>query len=477
MADNGKDPNIKVNIDGDITGLKKAAGDAKPVLDGLGKDAKAAGDAGAESAGKIDLMSLATSRMGVAIGGAATMITGYVASQAALIAQHIELASTTQDLTQRYGISAEELSSMSIGMVTGSTNAQQLGQGMKFLSGKMLEANSGNKEAVGLFRALGVEWADSEGRLKPLNVMIEEISSRFELMNDGAGKNALAVKTLGRAGEELIPYLNQGGDALREMRKEAEALGLVISTKTAKDANDFANNLKVLKMGAGGLAREMAGPLVEALADVTDAIRRARKEGDGWFVSAIKGARELAIALATVKPKDELAQLKTMEEQQRAYVKRLESAMRDGTMSLDDKTLTPYQRAQAQRKLLNASDLHQAAVQNLGDNIARQGQIGNYFEAIDTTKAKTDAPNPKPQVVRTVSTGGRAAPVDREAQNAIQQLTERLAVLNGEKTETEKLDRMLERSTKGWSEALIAQARRIAGEFDQREQLNAETEL
>ncbi len=473
MADTGKDPNVRVNIDGDITGLKRAASDAKPVAKEIANDLDAAGKAANDATSHFSLSELAVSRLGLAFGGAGTAIAGYLAGQSALVVKHIELAAATADLTQKYGMTAEELSSLSVGMVTGSTNAEQLGQGMKFLSTQMLQANSGNKEAQRTFNSLGLEWADGTGKLKPLNQMLEEIASRFEGMEDGAGKNALAAKLLGRSvGEQLIPYLNQGGDALKSLRQEAESLGLVISTKTAKDANDLSNNWKILKMGAGELAREITGPLVSALADITGAMRDARKEGDGWISTLLRGAREAVITLATVKPEAELAQLKVLEAQQIAHINKIEQGMAGNAQASDDKTKTPYQRLRAQQEAARAAAARDTALADLQANYKRQGEIEDYLYATDTSKPKGAAPNldEKP------GKEGRAA-ADNEAENTIKRLAEQYAVLNGEKSETEKLDRLLLETKKAWTPELAAEAYLIAGEIDEKKQLNKEADV
>lgn len=441
MADSPKDANVRVNIEGDISGLKTATGQAKPMLQDLGKD--------------VDLIK-------IAFGGVAAAAASYVGLQATMLVQHVNLAAATADLTQKYGVSAEELSSMSVGMVTGSTNAETLGQGMKFLSGRMLEANAGNKEAIRIFDALGIEWADSTGKLKPLNTMIEEVATRFAGMEDGAGKVGLASKLLGsRVGEQLIPYLNQGGDALRELRREAESLGLVISTQTAKDANDLSNNWKVLKLGAGELAREITGPLIRALVEVSRAMRDARKEGDGWFTSTIKGLREAAIQATTMEPRARLEKLKE-DEKKLIETLRAREAMGDG------KIAPKFQQ-----------EMTSSIRKGLIENYRRQAEIEDFLYATETSSPPpTAAPDLSGKDGKTGKTGRPPrAPVDHEAENSIRRLSEQLAVLNGEKSETEKLDRLLLVTKKQWTPLQEEEAYLIAGEIDEKKKLNKEAEV
>ena len=51
---------------------------------------------------------------------------------------------------------------------------------------------------------------DGPQQLPDVNATLLQIADRFAGMADGAEKNALAIKLLGRSGTELIPFLNRG---------------------------------------------------------------------------------------------------------------------------------------------------------------------------------------------------------------------------------------------------------------------------
>lgn len=102
---------------------------------------------------------------------------------------------------------------------------ESLSTGMKFLSRNMVEASEGGNTAARYFSAMGISVKDATGQLKPLDIIMREIASKFSSWEDGPRKIALAMAIFGRSGQEMIPILNQGAAGLSAMGREFERLG------------------------------------------------------------------------------------------------------------------------------------------------------------------------------------------------------------------------------------------------------------
>ena len=161
----------------------------------------------------------------------------------------IEAQDNMGKMAQKVGLSVEELSSYSHAAKLADVDMETLGTGIGILSRNMLAAAQGSKEQRKQFAAMHIEYRNADKTLRATGSVLEDLADRFAGMPDGAAKTARAMQLLGRSGKELIPLLNAGGEGLRQMRDEAEKLGLVISNDTAKSAENFNDNLTRLKAG------------------------------------------------------------------------------------------------------------------------------------------------------------------------------------------------------------------------------------
>ena len=198
----------------------------------------------------------------------------------------IDGADQLNKLSQKTGIAVEALSELKYAGSLADVSIESIALGVKKLSSNMFEAASGSKEAADAFGLLGVAFKNGDGSLRDSDKVLADVAERFAGLVDGPEKSALAVKIFGKAGADLIPMLNMGRDGLEAMKLEAKQLGVVISTETAKAAEEFNDNLTRMNAIASASARDIAGALLPTMVDLTDAFVQARKEGGGFTLIA-----------------------------------------------------------------------------------------------------------------------------------------------------------------------------------------------
>jgi len=147
----------------------------------------------------------------------------------------------------------------------------QLADGLKFLNRNTVEAASGTGPAAEAFRALGVSVREGNGELKPTATLFIEVAEAMARMEDGSIKTDLAMKVFGRSGTELIPMLNAGREEIKRLGDEAERLGIVLSEKDAKAAEEFNDSLSTLLVAVTGLG---TGVTVGLLPQLTNLAKR-----------------------------------------------------------------------------------------------------------------------------------------------------------------------------------------------------------
>src|SRR5262245_2675552 len=213
----------------------------------------------------------AAAAAGVALAAAATGIT-------VAVTKSINSMDELSKLSQKIGVPVERLSSLKLAAELSDVSIEALGKSMSKLSTAMVTAAAGGATpAASAFQALGISM-DTLKSNDPSKVM-EAMAEKFSKMEDGATKTALANAILGgRMGRELIPLLNQGAEGLRKATEEAEAFGLVISTKTAKQAEEFNDNLKRLGTIPQGVANIISATLLPKLVEVTNSMVAWAKE-------------------------------------------------------------------------------------------------------------------------------------------------------------------------------------------------------
>lgn len=209
------------------------------------------------------------SRFSANMGKAAAAIG--VAAVGAAVALGAAIKHTSEEIdklgktAQSIGVPIEELSKLKYAADLSGLSLEGLSTGVGKLAKNMSEFAGGSDEAGKSFRALGISVKDASGNLRPISEVIADVAGKFGKMEDGAGKTALAMSLFGKSGKDLIPLLNSGSDGLREMYREAEQLGLVITEKTFKAAEAFNDNLTRLGRVKDGFVIGITAQLLPAL--------------------------------------------------------------------------------------------------------------------------------------------------------------------------------------------------------------------
>jgi hypothetical protein len=199
-------------------------------------------------------------------------------------------------LSTRTGVAVEDLSRLQYAASLSDVSTQELSGGITRLSRSMSDAATGTGEAGKAFEAMGITVKEQDGTLRSQVDVLNDIADRFASYQDGAQKSALAQQIFGRSGTQLITVLNGGSQALKSMGEESDRLGNTIDQKTAKAAEQFNDNITRLDTAVGGLSRQIAGPLIQSLADLTSGMFAAFMQGETFFGSMEKGLKRLGAA-------------------------------------------------------------------------------------------------------------------------------------------------------------------------------------
>ena len=225
-------------------------------------------------------------KAGLIIGGA--LATATLATVAWTKAS-IDAADEAIKQAQSVGLLVEQYTALTYAGNLSGVAQEEMAGALTLLSRRAKDAADGSKEAADSFDALGIKVTKPSGALKATNELLAELADRFAAMPDSTEKTALATEILGRSGAKLIPLLNGGAEGLRSMAQEAQALGVVIDTQVAKQAEQFNDNLTRLGELARGTGNDLAREFLPLLVDASD-----------LFVDMGKSARDSAGGLDVV---------------------------------------------------------------------------------------------------------------------------------------------------------------------------------
>lgn len=210
----------------------------------------------------------------------AALAAGAVAGAAALKAA-IDNADELDEMAQRTGIAVEALSRLQVVAKLGAVEMETLQKATGRLAVQQQAYADGNKQAIAMFDALGVKATEAGGKLRDADDVLQDLAGVFSRLPDGANKTAIALDLFGKAGQELIPFLNKGGEEIERLNRLADQLGVTISGTTAASAGEFNDTLDLLGFGVKGLATQVAADLLPDLNQLTKAFLENVQAGGG----------------------------------------------------------------------------------------------------------------------------------------------------------------------------------------------------
>lgn len=181
-----------------------------------------------------------------------------IGSLVALGKSAIDVGGQLSDMSKKFGVSAEELSQLSyVGKMVG-VELEDMGNGFKFLSKSISEAQDPTTAQATAFRLLGVNTKNANGTLKSTSEIFDDVADAFSGLEDGANKTALALAIFGKAGSNMLPLFEKGAAGIKEMKAESIALGLSMNDEEIKKLDEYGDAIDRIGMKAKTSAGRLA---------------------------------------------------------------------------------------------------------------------------------------------------------------------------------------------------------------------------
>lgn len=182
----------------------------------------------------------------------------------------LEAADKMGKMAQSAGVSVESLSRMSIASRLADVDTETLAKGMGKASQAIAQAASGIGIQAQAFQALGIKVKDAHGNLKNADTIMTEVADKFSTMKDGAGKTAEAMAIFGKAGADLIPMLDGGGEEMSKFADLSDKLGLTLDNTTSQAAQDVNDRFTIMGMSLQGVGMQVMRNMLPAFDKISN---------------------------------------------------------------------------------------------------------------------------------------------------------------------------------------------------------------
>jgi len=233
------DGSIKIDTKIDQTGVKKGLNEMnKNVRDTMGKLA---------TFGKASLGVVA------AAVGAVTAATG----------KWLKEADRIDKVSQQIGVTKKTFQELDYVMKQNGASIDAFSIGAKTLQQSMVS----NSQA---FKTLGVEIRNTDGSLRSQDDVMKDVIRKFEKMEQGVEKSALAQDLFGRSAQDLMPMLNNQAGGMDELIKKAHDMGAVMSDDAVSSAVVLGDTITDLQVSISTLLNTVIAPFVPAIQKVAE---------------------------------------------------------------------------------------------------------------------------------------------------------------------------------------------------------------
>lgn len=197
-----------------------------------------------------------------------------------LIKSSLDSIDTLGKTAQKLGVTSQALQKLRYASNLAGVETRTVDMAVQRFTRRLSEAANGTGEAKDALKELGLN-AKELGK-QPLDKQMLALADAFDEVQSSGDKVRLAFKLFDSEGVAFVNTLQGGSAALKEMFKEAEGLGFVLSSSAVAGVEQANDAVMKLSSMLGGVRDQIVAGLAPALTFIADIIRKK-------LVDAIQG--------------------------------------------------------------------------------------------------------------------------------------------------------------------------------------------
>lgn len=207
---------------------------------------------------KLDSLKSTLTTIGISVTAASATLFGFAKFTA-------DAGEEASKAAQKLGISTDALQHLETAAYLGDISLDTLQQSLGVFSRQLVAAKEGSADAAKALRKIGINTSQLGGKLPTTTQALGLIADRFHSMPDGMEKSALAMDLFGRAGRDMIPFLNKGSAEIAKAALMADKYGTVLSDADIQLSNEFNDTIKESTLALKGLRNILGVGLIKVI--------------------------------------------------------------------------------------------------------------------------------------------------------------------------------------------------------------------
>lgn len=201
-------------------------------------------------------------------------------------------------MSRRTGMSVKFLSEMQHVLAINDARLADLQKAFKGIATFVVNAMRETKEYTDVLDALGMTLYRTDGRMKSSERLFMEFTDALRKVKSEVLRAGYAQLIFGRSAQSLLPTIISTTGSIRELREEAQRLGITWSKTDARAAEDFRDALTRLWGSLKGIWLAFMKPLLKPFTGEVESLAEALTKLQSW---ARKAGTALAGLIARIK--------------------------------------------------------------------------------------------------------------------------------------------------------------------------------
>jgi hypothetical protein len=196
-----------------------------------------------------------------AISGARSLLS-YADSQSQVIDSASKMAS-------RIGMTYGEFAGLSLAADLAGVSMETIGKASQKAEIAFAKAAGGSKVATAAFAGLGLSVEELNGM--SASERFDAIAASIAAIPAEGQRAAAAVGVFGKAGAELLPLFSGGVDGIAQARKEAERLGLALTSTQGREVEAMNDSFTMVSKTVAGITQQVVAYMAPAVRRISEA--------------------------------------------------------------------------------------------------------------------------------------------------------------------------------------------------------------
>lgn len=223
-----------------------------------------------EQIDKLD-NSIGQIKMGLTVLGA--QVIAFSGAMLFLTKNAANAADKIKDTAIATGTTYEELQRLAYAAQLSGASFDDVAFSLKFLTKDMYAATTKGGEAAAVYKKLGISLKGLNGEMRPASDVMMDIADVLKKTENPTKRAALAMDFFGKNGGGMVQMLSQGSDKVREISRELDAFGGVLSDKTIERLADFNDSWDRTVAVLTTLKNLIGAYMAPAIQEVVDSFR------------------------------------------------------------------------------------------------------------------------------------------------------------------------------------------------------------